>query len=364
MEKTILNVCVILVASIFAFSCKKNDAPANTNSTLQDKKSVEMMKSFFDKNRPQTEKFTVDASVGSTITLSSGTKITIPANAFKTAAGAAVTGNVDVFAKDILKPSNMILDDKPTATADGSFLKSFGEIKVDAKQNNVPLALNRELQKPVNIAFPIAGIGANGAAIDIPVWDGDTTFTQTTSGHNHENILTTISNTVTLRKGIAWNILNGQFAGGTATTNYFNLDALGAWRNTDVLYGSTGPKTTVLGYFGNWFNTQTGANYMGQDPSMLFFKVAGNNTLVKLYNTIFQPAAGKEGFISYQNIFPVGIQGTFLAISAKNEKFYAEMRDVTISTPAAGKNYVGFDFNLTEVTETQLLSLINQMNTK
>jgi hypothetical protein len=176
--------------------------------------------------------------------------------------------------------------------------------------------------------------------------------------------MTTVSQTVSVRKGVDWQQLPGNNAllGGGGYN--FKLDSLFQWRNCDVLYNPGGTKTTVLGYFGNKYNPSTTQNYMGQEPSMLFFKVRNQNTVVKLYNTIFQPSAGKEGFLSYQNTFTVGEQGTFLAISAKDNKFYAEMRDVTIPAPAAGKNYVPYTFNLQEVSQSQLLSLIQQMNTK
>ena len=61
---------------------------------------------------------------------------------------------------------------------------------------------------------------------------------------------------------------------------------------------------------------------------------------------------------------PIGTSGTFLAMSAKDGKFYAEMRDVTFGAPPAGKDFISYNFSLTEVSETQLLNLINQINTK
>jgi hypothetical protein len=40
------------------------------------------------------------------------------------------------------------------------------------------------------------------------------------------------------------------------------------------------------------------------------------------------------------------------------------MQDVTVGAPASGKTYYGVTFSLTEVTEAQLLTLIQQLNTK
>lgn len=360
MKKTCL-IALMAAIAIFSFvSCRKNDVSIpDNNSNIAD---LQKIQDFFTKYKPKYESFTLDASVGGTITLASGTTITFPANAFKKG-GAVVAGNVQVSALDILRPASMILGDRPTITDDGQMLESFGEIIVRANQNGNELQLNNNAEgKGVNVALAV-GVAPGAQRREAPIWSGDTVITQTSSGHNHENQLVSISTSVNVRKGIDWTLLPGQFGNVTATTSYFNLDALGDWRNVDALYNDPRPKTTVLGYFGGLFNT-TNSNYMGQEPSMLFFKTKGTNTLLKLYNVIFNPIAGKEGLLSYQNSMPVGQEGTFLAITTKNGKFYAEMRDVTIGAPEAGKNYVGYTFNFNEVSEAQLLNLINQMNTK
>ncbi len=358
MKKTNLIAVIVSMAIITLTSCKKSkvEIPVNNSADLQ------KIQTFFDNNKPKYESFTVDASAGGTITLASGTKITFPANSFKNGS-TVVSGNVTISALDILKPSSMILGDRPTVTDDGKMLESFGEIIVNAKQNGNELQLNNNAEgKAPNVALAV-GAGRGAQRGDIPIWSGDTVITSTSSGHNHENQMVSVSTQVRIPKGVQWSQLPGQIGSANATTSYFNLDALGEWRNVDALYSDPRPKTTVLGYFGNLFNT-TNPNYMGQEPSMLFFKTKTTNTLVKLYNVIFNPIAGKEGLLSYQNSMPIGQEGTFLAITTKNGKFYAELRDVTIPSPDAGKNYVAFTFNFSEVTETQLLNLINQMNTK
>ncbi len=359
MKKTFLLTAAIAIAAITVSSCKKNDNSVNVPEA-DDKASTQLMDAFFARHAPKDEKFTVDAAAGATITLSSGTKITFPANAFKTSGGVVISGNVSVSARDILDASDMILADKPTLTSGGEMLQSFGEIIVKAEQNNNQLVLNGA--KPPSVVVPI-GAGANGQQREVPMWDGDSTISYTLSGYNHENISVSVTSQVNVRRGIVWDQISGFGAASPATT-IFPLDALGQWRNCDALYNDPRPKTTVLGYFGDKFNTETGNNYSSSDPSLLFFKTKHTNTLVKLYNVIFSPAAGKEGLLSYQNSIPVGQEGTFLALSAKNGKLYAEMRDVTIPAPDAGKTYAGFTFNMTEVSESQLLSLINQMSTK
>lgn len=358
MKKIFLSVAAITLAATVFTSCKKEQL--STTPTNADKASTELMDAFFSKHAPKDEKFTIDAAAGGMIMMGSGTKINFPANAFKTPNGNAVTGNVTIIARDILNAAGMILADKPTLTSSGEMLQSFGEIIVRAEQNNNPLVLNAP--KPPSVVVPI-GAGANGQQREVPMWAGDSLVSYTQSGHNHENINVSVTTQVGVRKGISWDQIAGFGVASPAATT-FPLDALGQWRNCDALYSDPRPKTTVLGYFGNKFNTETGNNYSGSDPSLLFFKTKGTNTLIKLYNVIFNPAPGKEGLLSYQNAIPVGQEGTFLAMSAKDGKFYAEMRDVTIPAPNAGKTYAGFTFNLSEVSETQLLNMINQMSTK
>lgn len=358
MKKTFLSIAVIALTATLFTSCKKNDSAFI--GTAVDRASTQVMDAFFAKHAPKDELFNLDATTGGTITFSSGTKITFPPNAFKTAGGTVVSGNVTIRGRDILKASDMILADKPTITDTGSMLESFGEIIVKAEQNNNQLVLNAP--KPPNVVVPIGG-GANGQQREVPMWAGDSMVSYTTTGHNHENISVSVTTQVGVRKGISWNQIPG-FGVASPTTTYFPLSTLGQWVNCDALYNDPRPKTTVLGYFGDKFNTETGNNYSSTDPSTLFFKTKGTNTLIKLYNVIFAPIAGKEGLLSYQNSIPIGQEGTFLALSAKNGKLYAEMRDVTIPAPASGKTYAGFTFNLSEVTESQLLSLINQMSTK
>jgi hypothetical protein len=351
----------IVLAGLLSFSsCKKNrqDVPAPVNDV---KLGYEQAKKFFENNAPKYESFTVDASAGGTITTSKGTKINFPGGIFKNGAGQTVSGNVTVQVKDILSASDMLLGNRPT-DAGGKMLVSFGEMTVKASQNGQDLQLRNDSAR---VQVPLAPNPAAGQQMrEIPMWSGDSAVTYTINGNNEENLAVTLQQSGYIPRGISWNA-NGNFAtnnnNGTST---FNLDSLGQWRNCDALMSDPRPKTTVLGYFTNQWNPETSASYMGSEPSMLFFKVKQQNTLVKLYNKIITSVSGKEGLLSYQNSFPVGMEGTFLAITFKGGKVYAEMKDVTIGAPAGGKTYYPVSFVLNEITEAQLLSLIQQLNTK
>jgi hypothetical protein len=359
--KTINQLAALLTATaLLTTACRKNDSqqqPADTGN--------EMMTAFFKQHAPQYESFTINANTGGLITSSKGTKYFISPNSLVNANGNPVSGSVTVSVKELGKASEMILGDRPATTSNGGLLISFGEFNIAARQGNENLRLRND--SAVRVQAPVRPNGPAGGGqfpIDVPMWASDTSITVSSNGHNDDNQPVTVTQTVHTRKGVSWNQMPGNNATLGGGGYNFRIDSLFQWRNCDVLYNPGAIKTTVLGYFGNKFNTTTGNNYMGQEPSMLFFKVRNQNTIAKLYNLILQPTAGKEGLISYQQSFNIGEQGTFLAISAKDGKFYAEMRDVTISAPAPGKNYVPYTFNMQEVTQSQLLSLIQQMDTK
>jgi hypothetical protein len=357
-----LSFSAIVIASIVSLaSCKKSQQgdPIRSGDV---KLGFEQAKKFFEANAPKYESFTVDASAGGTITTSKGTKINFPANAFKNAAGQTVSGNVTVDVKDILSASDMLLGNRPTE-ASGQMLISFGEMTVKASQNGQALQLRNDSAR-VQVPLAPKPAAAGQFLREIPMWSGDSAVTYTINGNDHENTAVSLTQTGYIPSGINWN-QNGNFANNNLNgTSTFKLDSLGQWRNCDALMGDPRPKTTVLGYFTNQWNPETSTSYMGSEPSMLFFKVKQQNTLVKLYNKIITSVPGKEGLLSYQNSFPVGIEGTFLAITFKGGKVYAEMKDVTVGAPASGKTYYPVSFVLNEVTEAQLLILIQQLNTK
>lgn len=355
-----------------AVSCQKNDIILQAGSPLH-VKDAENITKFFEAHARRQESFTIDAATGGTITTSKGTKVIFPSNMFKTPTGKTVAGSVTVKVLDVFETEDMILNNKPTITTAGEQLISYGEIKVDAMQDGNALLLNTESHSPAQVIFPVGTQQSrNGAAHrdadntrQIPLWIGiePEKETRNISGHDHENREITVAQTFYTYPGISWESLKGMGAA-TATQTSFFLDSLGTWRNCDVLVKDERAKTTVLCYLGDYFNNETTTNYAGTEPSAVYFKLKNENTLIKLYNVILNPVAGRQGFLSYQNSMPIGAQGSFLAISALNGRFYAQVKAVTIGSPESGKNYFGIHFNLTEVTEQQLLALINDMKNR
>lgn len=357
--------CLVAAAMIIS-SCRKNNSQEVAPEKGLDGK---MLSELLGSHAPKFEHFSIDATNGGVITTTKGTKFTIPANVFMTAGGAPVTGAVDISIREMREVSDMILSDKPTVTANGQLLVSFGEFFVRAVQNNQDLSLRpkNDTGRGIRVQVPAkpADNVANGVK-EVPMWSGDTTVTFTQYGFNYINQPVTITTQQTLSKGVLWNQIQNSYAlfNSANGTMDFRLDSLLTWVNCDGLAALPNPKTTVMAYFTNYFNPETSASYGGEQPSMLFFKPKNFNTLVKFYNVILTPPAGKEGFHSYQTSIPVGLEGTFLAISAVGGQFYAEQKTTTIGTPAAGDDYTTVSFNLQPVDAAGLLSLITGMNSK
>lgn len=360
--KTVKTLTILTIASMSVLSCKKSNSNEPQHNPNDNTADGQTMTTFMASNAPKFESFTIDASAGGSITSSKGTKYTIPAGVFQTAAGASVTGNVNVDIKEIGSPSEMVFGDKPTLTRDGRMLLSYGEFFVRAAQGNQQLQLKKDSAIKVQVRAKPAGNGQ-----EIPMWDGDSTITQTLSGYDYLNVAATLSFQTRVHTGIQWDQLNASYAffnSGNGTLD-FRLDSLAQWRNCDaILNNGGGPKTTVLGYFTTHYNIQTSTDYSGEQPTMLFFKPKYQNTLIKLYNTILNAPTGFQGLLSYQASVPVGMEGTFLAMSTIDGKFYADMKDVTIAAPTGLNNYVTLSFDPQEVSESTMVSLITQLNSK
>lgn len=346
-----------IAASAALFSACKKDSVDLTKPPVDN--AAELAKVLKSK-APTFQKFSVNAASGGTFTTAFGTKFRFPPNVFRNPDGSVTTGSVDLGIKEIQDASGMILADRPTATSDGKMLESFGEFFIVAQQGANKLKLG--VDSPVVVQIPRrppAGLK------EIPMWSGDSTITSTASGYDYMNVAKTITTTYNVSKGLDWNQKTSSFSFFNSVDNTmdFRLDSLFKWVNCDALYSIPGTKTTVMGYFGDKFNNTTGSNYSGEEPSMLYFKPKGVNSVIKLYNVILTPPAAYQGFHSYQAMIPAGLEATFLAISAKDGKFYAEEKTMVIPEPGAA-TYVPVTFNLQEVTAAQLLSLIDDMKSK
>ncbi len=357
-NRLILPLLAVITAFLTFANCNKN---SDTSSSVD----AVNMKNFLDKNAPKTETFSFTATQSFKVTTTAGTIINFPANVLVDAAGQLITGNVTVSVREAHKPSEMLLSDKPTVSSEGTMLVTFGEIKVDVVQNGKALKIRDTVGLAAQMAFAQTALTNR----QIPMWVADTTATTVSSGLNSEGIQTTVTTSVPAMKGATWLQISGgigAFGVANTTTNQvnFNIDKLGEWRNCDVLYSDVRPKTTLLCYFSTNFNPTTTSTYQGVGPSSVFFKPKNQATLIKLYSVIVQPTAGKEGFYSYLNTIPIGMEGSFLAMSTIDGKFYVDTKDVVIAAPASGKTFTSITFSPVEVTEADLLAKITALNSK
>ncbi|MBW8683193.1 hypothetical protein [Chitinophaga rhizophila] len=352
-----------LVTTIAVVSCNKQSAVEKLNpdgnavaATAEPSRDARLLADLFKSAAPKTSFFTVSAKQPGTLSTPNGTRYTIPPGALRRKDGSVPTGPVSVAIREVYSPKDFVLTNRPTAT-NGQYLLSYGEFFVRATEGGADLTL----AAPIAVQAPVRA--QVRPQEKVPMWDGDTSVYFTVNGHNQFNQPTSVIQPASQDPGINWNAAPdfALFNPGTGTLD-FQLSQLIQWRNCDVFSGTTGPKTTVLGYF-NIYNDDTPSSSPEQ-PSMLFFKPKTINSVVKFFNIILNAPNGFKGFLSYQNVIPVGQQGSFLAITALGGQFYAELKDVTIAPPASGTNYTPVSFNLQPVTGAQLLTLIADLNNR
>lgn len=358
---------LVLMATValgFA-SCKKQSddqklkAPETTAAADFVSKDGALLAELFRKVGPQSEFFTVQAEGQTRLVTKKKVTYTIPSLAFVKPDGSTATGVISLSIKEIFEPKDFVFADKQTASG-ANILQSFGEFFVRATQGTTEL----KLRPGVTIGVQAPAVGRPAGQEKLPLWDGDTSATTTLNGYNQFNQPVSVSVPVAVAPGIDWSQLPtyALFNSTTGTVD-FQLSELLRWTNCDVLYSTPNPKTTVLGYFSNYFNDETQQS-LSEQPSLLYFKPQGINSVVKLYNLILGAPAGYKGFLSYQAAVSIGQKGSFLAITALNGKFYAQLLpNVTVAAPAAGTNYSPIKFTLVEVSATDLVNLITTLNT-
>lgn len=353
---------VMAIAAGFA-SCKKQSAgeklkPTGTTAAaaLEPSKDAKLLADLFKKEAPKSQFFTIQTKERTTLKTQNGNTYNIPAQAFRRRDGSFPTGPVTVTIKEVLSAKDFVLSDRPTANA-GDYLVSYGEFFVRATEAGADLVL----AAPVTVQVVVRG--DNRPQQRVPMWQGDTTVFTTFSGYDYQNQSITVTQPVAQNPGVDWSQSSGYaLFNSTTGTLDFQLSDLISWRNCDAFNSVSGPRTTVLGYF-NIFNDDT-PNSSPEQPSMLFFKPRNINSVIKFYNIILDAPTGFKGFLSYQNIVPVGQQGTFLAVTALNGQFYAQLKDVIIGAPAPGTNYSPVAFNLVPVSGADVLAMIADLNNR
>lgn len=125
----------IIIASIIA--CQKEISNTFITTPSTDKTSLQK---FFADNKTKRDTFQCNAGAPIEITGKMGSVITFPSNAFVHQNGTPVSGTVSVEVLEIYTAADMIINNKPTASA-GRPLSSGGEFLVQPRQDGELLKL-------------------------------------------------------------------------------------------------------------------------------------------------------------------------------------------------------------------------------
>lgn len=283
---------VLLVVALLTVSCDKSDGEIITQGL-----DYSNIKGFFEANGVQGQEFTIDAATGGSITGAEGTVVTFPANSFVDGNNNPVTGTINIVIKEIFKPSQMILSNKPTNAIglDGSntFLLSEGETEVIVSQNGV------ELQLASHMSYKIRVPSAGGEDDDMLPFQGVASDEQ----------------------GIIWKVDGGsrtsaEYDPAPGSYLYEVFDT--GWYNCDKFYTFSGIKTT------NFVNLTASPN---QSETAVYVIYKENNLpAVVKFSTSYN-----NGVQSYVDMLPVGLNITYVAITLKNNQQYLAVENVTIS---------------------------------
>lgn len=297
-SKTLQSILAALLLTTVFFSCDTTDDvdPIIIGEVL----SYNDIQGFFEANGVQDQNFTVDAATGGSVTGEEGTIVTFPANAFVDESNNPVTGMVDIAIKEIFKPSQMILSNKPTNAInfsnENTFLLSEGETEVEISQNGNPLVLAS------GVSYQISVPSAGGLDNDMLPFAGTTS--------DAEGIVWTPTADVGIQGG------GMQYVTSPASYIYDAFDT--GWSNCDKFYGYPGAQTT------NYINLSNSPN---ATETVIFLVFEENNLPAVVKFTT--PYA--NGIQSYVDMLPEGLAVTYIAITLENNQQYLAVDNVTIT---------------------------------
>ena len=150
MKRTLI---LLMTAAILSTGCQK-ELSSNKKTTT----AVNLWDGFAAR-QPGPQLFTVTTAFASNLFGQKGTRLQIPANAFITAAGAPVTGQVNIELREIYEVWEMVLYNKFTQSGTQP-IESGGEFFIRATQNGQELRLapNLILRASLPAANPLPGM--------------------------------------------------------------------------------------------------------------------------------------------------------------------------------------------------------------
>lgn len=291
-----ISIIALLISSVLFSQCKKddNDEVAPTTTTTTTSTAPATISQLFAQNGVQAVSGTASMAIAQTVTLS-GVKINIPSSAFITAAGAAVSGTVDLSVKGIFTKSDIILTGAP-ANAAGKLISTKGCIKISASQNSQTLRVNPGANVIVNVPEP-------GTT---PVSNLKKYYAQQISVNDTNKVWRASTDTASIV---------AQYD--STTSKYYyqaRLDSV-AWLNTGYEWDTTATKTTVYATLDTSYTSTNCTVYISLNGKMVV-------------GAMYPQGAGNF----YITNIPVGINVNFVVIAVKNGTYYSVITPATITT--------------------------------
>lgn len=157
MKKVMISAAVLMSMTLSFVACKKNDKP--TNTTIPGPYTT--INSAFADVAPKSKTVTINATSGASFYGNSGTRYIFYPNSFVDAAGALVSGNIDIQVLECTSVADMIFG-QMLPMSNGNPLISAGEINVSATQSGAPIYIRPgyvyEVKMPTNKGAATAGM--------------------------------------------------------------------------------------------------------------------------------------------------------------------------------------------------------------
>jgi len=308
---------LLLIAAVY--SCKRDktteEPPAQTDHYTS-------TANFFAVNAPAMQTFTVNAATGGSFTTPKGTIVTVPANAFMTQTGGAVSGNVTIQFKDVYKKSDMLLSKLTTHLIGGGPMESAGMFYIKATQGANVLVMN--YNKNITVFLPL-----NVNPMNYQMQPYVYLSNATSPGWVAPPVDSTgIKDSLTFgSEGYIFDLF------------YFNPPTdSGTWANCDHPIYNGFPMTTINLHFLD--------SYTDYHP-WLFLYFNAINATINLYNN------GNDAAYSYS---PIGEPCTLVAVGVKDGKLYASFTPITISSNMT------VNYSVTETTTEAFIAHLATLN--
>lgn len=319
MKKIILGAAALSIA-LSMFSCKK-ETPNVVQNTTQ-------IGAIFENNRASnTQNFTIPSAGVQTIQGNKGTVIRFYPNMFVDAAGAPVSGSIDIELLEVLDKPGMIFNRAVTESGQ-QLLISGGELNLKVSQNGVALQLAN---------------ASNGPEIYVPTTSPDPQmdifFGAEVEGDLDWSLIDSTGIDIVSGDSLNWQDSSFVWDGGNYYNFNFNNQDLG-WINCDFFWDNPNPQITV--------NAQpSDAKFTHENTA--FFIVYDN------YNSVGSMSDWDQDGVFSQGNIPVNLDITIVGISEINgQLYYGEVMATTVDDQV-------YSVTLNPVTQTELEDLVNAL---